>query len=277
MIKKLSITGIMISAFVFGSGFSAEDAASAKHHSKSTIFQTINSERFSESDIQTLIDKLLTDWTVEQEQPKEEEAPVLEVPEETKETTPAEPAEEKQEEADQEGQEQANIENKQQEPVKEEPKESTEEAKQEQSAPTEEVKQDDTEDEPVSNDINQFEREVVELTNQERQQQGLPALKLDQELSKVARNKSQDMADNGYFSHNSPTYGSPFDMIQQAGINYQTAGENIAKGQRTPEEVVNGWMNSEGHRANILNGDFTHIGVGFVEDGNHWTQQFIGK
>ena len=82
---------------------------------------------------------------------------------------------------------------------------------------------------------------------------------------------------NNYFDHNSPTYGSPFDMMRSYGIDYRTAGENIAMGQRTPQEVVNAWMNSPGHRANILNGDFTHIGVGYVEQGNYWTQQFIGK
>ncbi|GAE93206.1 transporter [Gracilibacillus boraciitolerans JCM 21714] len=126
-------------------------------------------------------------------------------------------------------------------------------------------------------EVNQFERQVVALTNKERENAGLAPLQLDTKLSQVARKKSKDMATNGYFSHTSPTYGSPFNMMQQSGVNYRTAGENIAKGQRTPEEVVNGWMNSEGHRANILNGDFTHIGVGYVEDGNHWTQQFIGK
>ncbi|WP_242664935.1 CAP domain-containing protein, partial [Geobacillus zalihae] len=82
---------------------------------------------------------------------------------------------------------------------------------------------------------------------------------------------------NHYFSHNSPTYGSPFEMMKKFGISYTAAGENIAKGQRTPQEVVNAWMNSEGHRANILNKNFTHIGVGFEENGYIWTQQFIRK
>ncbi|WP_284141541.1 CAP domain-containing protein [Virgibacillus sp. LDC-1] len=125
--------------------------------------------------------------------------------------------------------------------------------------------------------LSQFEQQVVDLTNQERAKQGLSALKVDWELSRVAREKSRDMSVNGYFSHNSPTYGSPFDMMKSWGISYNTAGENIAKGQRTPQEVVNAWMNSEGHRANIMNGKFTHIGVGYVESGNVWTQQFIGK
>ena len=84
------------------------------------------------------------------------------------------------------------------------------------------------------------------------------------------------MHDNGYFSHTSPVYGSPFDMIKDFGISYRTAGENIARGQRTPQEVMNDWMNSSGHRANILNASFTQIGVVYVSDGNYWTQMFIG-
>ena len=93
----------------------------------------------------------------------------------------------------------------------------------------------------------------------------------------MPRKKSQDMHDKNYFSHTSPTYGSPFEMMKQFGIQYRTAGENIAKGQRSAQEVVNAWMNSAGHRANILNKNFTHIGVGYVADGNYWTQMFIGK
>ncbi|MGZ7148466.1 CAP domain-containing protein [Bacillus sp. BC08] len=125
--------------------------------------------------------------------------------------------------------------------------------------------------------LSEFEQRVVELTNAERARQGLPALKIDTELSKVARVKSEDMQKNNYFDHNSPTYGSPFDMMKKFGISYTSAGENIAQGQRTPEEVVQAWMNSAGHRANILNNGFTHIGVGYVESGNYWTQQFITK
>ena len=121
-----------------------------------------------------------------------------------------------------------------------------------------------------------YEKEVVRLVNKERSSRGLPSLTMDWQLSRVARYKSQDMHDRGYFSHTSPTYGSPFDMISAFGINYRSAGENIAKGQRTPQEVVNAWMNSSGHRANILNASFTKIGVGYVANGNYWTQMFIG-
>lgn len=121
-----------------------------------------------------------------------------------------------------------------------------------------------------------FEQQVVALVNEQRAANGLAALTLNEELSNVARAKSQDMHDNNYFSHTSPTYGSPFDMMKSFGISYRTAGENIAMGYSTPEAVMNAWMNSEGHRANILNSSYTQIGIGYVEDGNYWTQEFIG-
>ncbi len=122
-----------------------------------------------------------------------------------------------------------------------------------------------------------YEAEVVRLVNVERAKQGLAPLKQDWQLSRVARYKSQDMRDLGYFSHISPTYGSPFDMMRSFDISYRTAGENIAKGYSSPEAVVKGWMNSPGHRANILNSSYTHIGVGYVASGNYWTQMFISK
>ena len=124
--------------------------------------------------------------------------------------------------------------------------------------------------------VSSFEAEVVRLVNQERSKQGIAPLVDDWQLSRVARYKSQDMRDNGYFSHTSPTYGSPFEMMKSFGISYRTAGENIAKGQKTPKAVVNAWMNSSGHRANILNSSFTKIGVGYVANGSYWTQMFIG-
>ena len=105
---------------------------------------------------------------------------------------------------------------------------------------------------------------------------GLAALTEDWELSRVARYKSQDMHDNRYFAHNSPTYGTPFRMLRAFGLSYRTAGANIAMGYAAPAAVVAGWMNSEGHRANILSSAYTKIGVGYVADGHYWTQQFIG-
>ena len=129
----------------------------------------------------------------------------------------------------------------------------------------------------VSSSTTAFETEVVRLVNQRRAEHGLMPLTLDWQLSRVARYKSQDMKDLGYFSHTSPTYGSPFQMMKSFGISYRTAGENIAKGYASPEAVVNSWMNSPGHRANILNSTYTHIGVGYVPSGNYWTQMFISK
>lgn len=125
--------------------------------------------------------------------------------------------------------------------------------------------------------VSAYEKKVVDLVNLERKKIGLKPLTLDTKLSKVARMKSQDMKNKGYFSHTSPTYGSPFDMMKKFGISYRTAGENIAKGQTSPEQVMRSWMNSSGHRKNILNSKFTHIGVGHVMSGNIWTQMFIGK
>ena len=116
---------------------------------------------------------------------------------------------------------------------------------------------------------------MVELVNKERAKYNLSPLTYDWQLSRVARIKSQDMKDKGYFSHTSPTYGSPFNMMKSFGISYSYAAENIAKGQKTPEAVVNAWMNSSGHRANILSDKYTKIGVGYVAGGNYWTQMFI--
>lgn len=124
--------------------------------------------------------------------------------------------------------------------------------------------------------VSAYEAEVIRLVNNIRQQNGLKPLSANWELSRIARYKSQDMLDKGYFSHTSPTYGSPFQMITAFGLSYRTAGENIAKGYASPQAVVNGWMNSSGHRANILNASYQQIGVGYVAQGNYWTQMFIG-
>ena len=129
----------------------------------------------------------------------------------------------------------------------------------------------------INQGVSDYETEVVRLVNNIRANNGLNPLTADWELSRVARYKSHDMKTNKYFSHTSPVYGSPFDMMKSFGISYRYAGENIAKGQSTPQAVVNSWMNSSGHRANILNKNYTHIGVGYVESGKYWTQMFIGR
>ncbi len=128
----------------------------------------------------------------------------------------------------------------------------------------------------VSGTVLSYENEVVRLVNEIRLENGLKPLTANWELSRVARYKSEDMSNSRYFSHTSPTYGTPFQMIKAFGLSYRSAGENIAYGQRTPSAVVNAWMNSSGHRANILNSSYTQIGVGYCASGNYWTQMFIG-
>ena len=122
------------------------------------------------------------------------------------------------------------------------------------------------------------EAKMVNLVNQARTEQGVKALTVNSQLVTLARRKSQDMVDNNYFSHTSPTYGSPFDMMKSAGVKYSTAGENIA-GAATTESAHQSLMNSPGHRANILNSSFTQIGIGIASGsqyGKIFTQMFIG-
>lgn len=119
---------------------------------------------------------------------------------------------------------------------------------------------------------------VLNLVNQERNKVGLKSLTLSTRLTSIANMKAQDMAVNNYFSHTSPKYGSPFQMLQHFGVTYRTAGENIAAGQRSAQEVMNAWMNSSGHRANILNANYTELGVGYYTGGSYgvyWVQEFI--
>lgn len=123
------------------------------------------------------------------------------------------------------------------------------------------------------------ESRILQLVNAERQKAGVSPLKSDGNLVSIARAKSQDMVDNNYFSHQSPTYGSPFDMLKSAGISYMYAGENIAINQ-SADGAMKAWMNSEGHRKNILNPNFTDLGVGIAPkgDGSYvYTQEFIGR
>ncbi|WP_217594920.1 CAP domain-containing protein [Cohnella sp. GbtcB17] len=119
-----------------------------------------------------------------------------------------------------------------------------------------------------------FAAQVVDLVNQERAKAGLSALKTDAKLTTVADAKAKDMYNNNYFDHNSPTYGSPFDMMKQFGVTYSYAGENIAMGQQSPAEVMTAWMNSPGHKANILNANFKSIGVAYFN--GEWVQEFTG-
>lgn len=130
----------------------------------------------------------------------------------------------------------------------------------------------------VDTSIKAKENEVVRLVNLERSKAGLAPLAINWEVSRVARYKSQDMINKNYFSHESPTYGSPFKMMETFGIRFTAAGENIAMGQQTPAQVMNGWMNSPGHRSNILSPNYNQIGVGLAIDSAgrpYWTQMFI--
>lgn len=130
----------------------------------------------------------------------------------------------------------------------------------------------------VSTTVSNNEQQVLMLCNQIRVKNGLPKLTMNWQLERMGRIKAQEMASKHYFSHTSPTYGSPFQMMKSFGIPYTYAGENIAAGQPTPKAVVNSWMNSPGHRANILNKNYTQIGVGYATGGTYgtyWTQEFI--
>lgn len=123
------------------------------------------------------------------------------------------------------------------------------------------------------------EKEVFNLINKQRTNNGLSALKVDSEVQRVAKIKAQDMVNNNYFLHTSPTYGSPFDMLKSFKVSYKTAGENIA-GNSSNSGAVNAWMNSSGHKANILNSSFNYTGIGVVSSpkyGKVYVQMFIGK
>ena len=137
----------------------------------------------------------------------------------------------------------------------------------------------DSESGTTTSQLTADEQEVFDLINTKRVANGLSALKINDELQNVARIKAQDMVNNNYFSHTSPTYGSPFDMIKSFGISYKTAGENIA-GNSSNSAAVNAWMNSEGHRANILNSSFNYTGIGIVSNpkyGKIYVQMFMGR
>jgi uncharacterized protein YkwD len=120
------------------------------------------------------------------------------------------------------------------------------------------------------------EQQVLQLANEARASSGLGPLTCDPLMTTVARAHSQDMCDQGYFSHTSRDGRSPFDRMREAGVRFGAAGENIAQGQRSPSEVHTAWMNSPGHRMNILGGAYRRLGVGLSECGGrmYWTQVF---
>jgi len=131
----------------------------------------------------------------------------------------------------------------------------------------------------TSSSMTSDEKEVFDLINKQREANGLSALKINSEVQRVARIKAQDMVSNNYFSHNSQIYGTPFEMLQNFKISYKTAGENIA-GNSSNSGAVTAWMNSSGHKANILNSNFNYTGIGVVSSpkyGKIYVQMFIGK
>ncbi|WP_174615940.1 CAP domain-containing protein [Virgibacillus ihumii] len=280
MLNKLVVTTVS-AAVLFGGAFqTTTDASANTDKSQNQSQQNSDCFQFSKKELDNFLNKYFgnVDWekvnvnkqvTAQQEKPEPKKETKQPVPEQNtqQQDQQAQPEQNKQSEQQQEPAEQVQA------PQQEQTEAPAKQQTQQQNQTTQQQQQNNSQ----AYQLSQYEKKVVELTNQERTERGLEPLEISTELSKVAREKSRDMAENNYFSHNSPTYGSPFDMMKQFGITYKTAGENIARGQQTPQEVVNGWMNSEGHRANILNESFTHIGVGYVENGNYWTQQFIGK
>ena len=124
-----------------------------------------------------------------------------------------------------------------------------------------------------------FEAELLNLTNSERRKVGLAPLKLSSQLTKASQSHAVDMAQNHYFSHKSLNGSSMVDRAKATGYKYSALGENIAAGRSTPEGTIRQWMNSAGHRANILNGKFTEIGFGYANEPNspyrhYWVQVF---
>lgn len=127
-------------------------------------------------------------------------------------------------------------------------------------------------------DLITYEQQMLDLVNAARAEEGKPALQYDPQVAKVAQLKAQDLLTTNYFDHESPNYGSPSEMLTEFGIDWRASGENIAAGQLSVEEVHEGWMNSPGHRENIMADMFTHVGFGFVEGGGdygtYWVQMF---
>ena len=131
----------------------------------------------------------------------------------------------------------------------------------------------------ATSELTADEKEVFNLINIQRKNNGLQELKIDSEVQRVARIKAQDMNDNNYFAHESPIYGSPFQMLSSFKISYKTAGENIAANSSN-SAAVTAWMNSSGHKANILNSSYNYTGIGVVNNskyGKLYVQIFIGK
>lgn len=127
-----------------------------------------------------------------------------------------------------------------------------------------------------SEDVHPYVLRIAELVNEERAKAGLNPVTLDTVASEAARVRAVEIVSS--FSHTRPDGSSFATALKEQGVSYRTSGENIAWGQHSPEQVMEGWMNSSGHRANILKDSFTHIGVGYYQENgvNYWTQLFFG-
>ena len=131
------------------------------------------------------------------------------------------------------------------------------------------------EEDNSQSDYHAYVLRVVELVNEERAKAGLNPLILQENITEAAQVRAIETVTS--FSHTRPDGRHFTTALKEAGVSYRGAGENIAWGQKTPEQVMNGWMNSAGHRANILNEKYTSIGVGYYQNGsgvNYWTQLF---
>lgn len=126
----------------------------------------------------------------------------------------------------------------------------------------------------INYDENDFKMQILSLTNNYRAENGLSPLSWDDNLAAVAQMHCDDMQARGYFDHNTPEGKTPFERMTDYGIVYLSAGENLAVGYPTPESVMEGWINSESHRQNILNPTFKYMGVGFNKEGRYWAQEF---
>ncbi len=257
--KKLLITTLLATTVATGFGLQAEAAVEKPYTIEPTYkvyanVQPIKLDQIDKKQVNDLLKNVLESYKLKQPNQLEDnkqlpfcdfqkpEAPVKQ-PEANKENDQV-----KQPEADKETPVQQPGQNNGQNPEKQPP--AKEQEQQQNSA------------------ITQEEQQMVDLVNAERSKQGLNPLKVNNELTKVARVKAQDMISNNYFDHQSPTYGSPFEMMNKFGISYQTAGENLA-GNQTVEKAHQALMNSEGHRANILGANYTEVGIGIVEGGSY--------
>ena len=118
-------------------------------------------------------------------------------------------------------------------------------------------------------------QEVLDIVNSERGRVGLLPLRLHSQLIAAAQAHSDDMARHNFMSHTGSDGSSPFDRMKRYGYNFRWAGENVASGYSSPQDVMRGWMNSSGHRANILNPNFRDIGIGYARGNSpYWTQKF---